>query len=90
MYKAVFIDMDGTLLKKDHTISEANKNSIQRLLDNGILVIPISARPLHGILPITQKVLPDSIPVVSLNGSYIYHEGEIISQIDISLHCCPR
>jgi Cof subfamily protein (haloacid dehalogenase superfamily) len=85
MYKAVFVDMDGTLLKKDHSISEANKNAIQRLLDKGILVIPISARPLHGILPITQKVLPDSIPVVSLNGSYIYHKEEIISQIDISL-----
>ena len=49
MYKAVFVDMDGTLLKKDHSISEANKNAIQQLLDNGILVIPISARPLHGI-----------------------------------------
>jgi Cof subfamily protein (haloacid dehalogenase superfamily) len=85
MYKAVFVDMDGTLLKKDHSISEANKNAIQRLLDNGILVIPISARPLHGILPITQKVLPDSIPVVSLNGSYIFHKDEIISQIDINL-----
>ena len=85
MYKAVFVDMDGTLLKKDHSISEANKNAIQRLLDNEILVIPISARPLHGILPITQKVLPDSIPVVSLNGSYIFHKDEIISQIDISL-----
>jgi len=85
MYKAVFVDMDGTLLSKDHSISEANKNAIQRLLNNGILVIPISARPLHGILPITQKVLPDSIPVVSLNGSYIYHKEEIISQIDIDL-----
>jgi len=85
MYKSVFVDMDGTLLKKDHSISDANKNAIQRLIDNGVLVIPISARPLHGILPITQKVLPDSIPVVSLNGSYIYHKDEIISQIDISL-----
>jgi hypothetical protein len=85
MYKAVFIDMDGTLLKKDHTVSEENRNTIQRLLNKGILVIPISARPLHGILPITKKLLPDSIPVVSLNGSYIFHRDEIIAQIDISL-----
>jgi len=85
MYKAVFIDMDGTLLQKDHTVSEVNKNAIQRLLDKGILVVPISARPLHGLLHITQKVLPDSMPVVSLNGGYIYHNSEIIFQADISL-----
>ncbi|MBC7511885.1 MAG: HAD hydrolase family protein, partial [Ferruginibacter sp.] len=30
MYKAVFIDMDGTLLRKDHTISEVNKSAIQK------------------------------------------------------------
>ncbi len=33
MYKAVFIDMDGTLLQKDHTISETNKQVIKALLD---------------------------------------------------------
>ena len=85
MYKAVFIDMDGTLLQKDHTVSDINKNVIQRLLDKGIMVVPISARPLHGILPITKHVVPDSMPVVSLNGSYIFHDNEIIYQNNISL-----
>lgn len=86
MYKAVFIDMDGTLLKKDHTISEVNKNALQRLLDKGILVVPISARPLHGLLPITQQVVPSSMPVVSLNGGYIYHNDEIIFQASVGLN----
>lgn len=85
MHKAVFIDMDGTLLKKDHTVSEANKNAIQRMLDNGILVVPISARPLHGLLPITRQLLPDSMPVVSLNGGYIYHNAKVVFQADIGL-----
>lgn len=85
MYKAVFIDMDGTLLRKDHTISEVNKSAIQKLLNNGILVVPISARPLHGILPLTQPVLPGNMPVVSLNGGYIFHNNEIIYQAHIPL-----
>ena len=85
MYKAVFIDMDGTLLKKDHTVSDNNRNVIQQLLDKGILVVPVSARPLHGILPITKHVLPENMPVVSLNGSYIYHNNEIIYQANIEL-----
>ncbi len=85
MYKAVFIDMDGTLLQKDHTVSNLNKKVIQRLLADGILVVPISARPLHGILPITKHVVPDSMPVVSLNGGYIFHNNEIIYEANIAL-----
>ena len=85
MYKAVFIDMDGTLLKKDHTISEANIQAIKRVLDLGIMVIPISARPLHGLTHLTNKVVPDCMPVVSLNGSYVYFNNQIIFQADIPL-----
>jgi len=85
MYKAVFLDMDGTLLRKDHTISDVTKKAIKELLNNGIIIVPISARPLHGMLPITQQVFPASIPVVSLNGAYILHNKEIIYQADIAL-----
>jgi Cof subfamily protein (haloacid dehalogenase superfamily) len=85
MYKAVFIDMDGTLLQKDHTISETNKQVIKKLLDKGILIVPISARPLHGILPISKQLFPDTIPVVSLNGSYIFLNNEIIYQSHVPL-----
>jgi Cof subfamily protein (haloacid dehalogenase superfamily) len=85
MYKAVFVDMDGTLLRKDHTVSEPNKMAIQKLLDQGILVVPISARPLHGMLAITRQVVPDNMPIVSLNGSYIFHNNKIIYESTISL-----
>jgi len=73
MYKAVFIDMDGTLLKSDHTSSDANKKTIQQLLQQNVIVVIVSARPLHGILPISKNVVTDDMPVVSLNGSYIQH-----------------
>ncbi len=85
MYKAVFTDMDGTLLREDHAVSGASKQIIQQLIKEGIPVIPISARPLHGMLHITDTVFPADIPVVSLNGSYIYHKGSIIYQIGVAL-----
>ena len=85
MYKAVFIDMDGTLLTSGHSISAANKEAIHKLINKGILVVPISARPLHGILHITEKILPPDISVVSLNGSYIFHNGKIIYEAAMSL-----
>lgn len=85
MYKAVFIDMDGTLLKSDHSVSEVNRVAIDKLLQKGILVVIISARPLHGILPISKGIVGDDMPIVSLNGSYILHKNEIIYQAAVSL-----
>ena len=83
MHKAVFIDMDGTLLKSDHSVSEVNRHAIQKLLNKGVLVVLISARPLHGILPISKGVVTDDMPIVSLNGSYILHKGAIIYEAPI-------
>jgi Cof subfamily protein (haloacid dehalogenase superfamily) len=85
MYKAVFTDMDGTLLKNDHTISAATQRIILALLKKGIMVIPVSARPLHGILPITLPVIDKTMPVVSLNGSYIFYQDEVLHDVRIPL-----
>ena len=85
MYKAVFIDMDGTLLRKDHTVSSITRETIQRLMQQGILIVPISARPLHGMLPITKAVFPEDNPVVSLNGGYIFQQQAVTYQAHVSL-----
>ena len=85
MYKAVFIDMDGTLLTSHHTITDTTKQIIQQLIKSGVLVIPISARPLHGMLPLTTPVFDKEKPVVSLNGSYIFHQQAIIHEVTVSL-----
>ena len=85
MLKAVFTDMDGTLLTPAHTISEPTKQIVRHLIQNGIPVIPISARPLHGMLPITETVFPEEIPIVSLNGSYIWQHGKVVHRLDIPL-----
>ncbi len=90
MYKAAFIDMDGTLLTKAHTISDVTKKIIERLIRQNILIVPISARPLHGMTPIITGVIPATTPIVSLNGGYIFHEGEIIFQSHISLNEVQR
>jgi Cof subfamily protein (haloacid dehalogenase superfamily) len=85
MYKAVFIDMDGTLLRKDHTVSNITKETIQRLIKKGILIVPISARPLHGMLPITTTVFEADNPIVSLNGGYIFQHNTVTYQAHISI-----
>lgn len=78
MFKAVFIDIDGTLIKSDHSVSEATISTIKKLTDKNILVALVSARPLHGIMPIAEKVGLENAPISSLNGGYIYSNNEIV------------
>lgn len=75
MYKAVFLDMDGTLLRTDHSVSEPTKKTIKKILDKGIPVVLVSARPLDAMLPIAREIGVLGHPLVSLNGGYIV-EGE--------------
>jgi Cof subfamily protein (haloacid dehalogenase superfamily) len=86
MYKAVFIDVDGTLIRSDHTVTKATVSTIQSLKENNILVILVSARPLSAILPIIEEIGLPGNPVASLNGAYITANGKILfdSVIDLS------
>ncbi|MEJ7830502.1 MAG: Cof-type HAD-IIB family hydrolase [Segetibacter sp.] len=83
MYKAVFIDLDGTLLRSDHSISEATRDKLQNLVAKGILVVLVSARPFHGITPISNWLGTRSLPIVSLNGAYIGLDDQIIFESGI-------
>jgi Cof subfamily protein (haloacid dehalogenase superfamily) len=87
MYKAVFIDIDGTLLKTDHSISHATIGTIKKLKENNVLVVLVSARPLHGMFAIIEQTGLKGFPVVSLNGACITIEGKTIfdSRIDTSI-----
>jgi Cof subfamily protein (haloacid dehalogenase superfamily) len=91
MYKAVFLDMDGTLLKSDHSVSEATTQKIQTLTAKGIPVILVSARPLNAVLPTFHHIgLPGSHPIVTLNGSYIVEDEIPIFQATIDLDCTAK
>ncbi|HXB09019.1 MAG TPA: Cof-type HAD-IIB family hydrolase [Puia sp.] len=81
MYKAVFLDMDGTLLRSDHSVSDETIRTIQTLTRQGISVILVSARPVNAVLPTFRHLgLPDTSPVITLNGSYIVEKDQPIFQ----------
>lgn len=79
-YKAVFLDMDGTLLRADHSVSEPTQACIRKLIGMGIPVILVSARPLDAILPTARQIGLLDYPVVSLNGSYITEQQNPVFQ----------
>ena len=45
-YKAIFSDFDGTLYRSDYTISQANKDAIQRYIEAGGHFIPAKPKSL--------------------------------------------
>ena len=53
--KAVFSDIDGTLLNRDHVVTELTRNAIHKITDNDILFTLASSRSPSGIEPIIKK-----------------------------------
>ncbi|EOD01102.1 Cof-type HAD-IIB family hydrolase [Caldisalinibacter kiritimatiensis] len=56
MYKLVAIDMDGTLLNKEHKISKENFKAIQEAIDAGVKVVLASGRIFGGLRPYLEEL----------------------------------
>lgn len=73
MYKLIAIDMDGTLLKEDKTISRETFKAIEKATDKGIKVILATGRPLEGIKPYLKKLnlMKDNDYALVFNGALV-------------------
>lgn len=66
----VGVDLDGTLLRNDKTISEETKKAVKSAFERGITVVPVTGRPLCGI-PLFILDMPEMRYVISTNGARI-------------------
>lgn len=73
----VAIDMDGTLLSSDGTISEENINAIHEVQQLGHQITICSGRSHPDIQQILQKY-GIRASIISGNGAMVYHEGFVI------------
>ncbi|KIL49555.1 Cof-type HAD-IIB family hydrolase [Jeotgalibacillus soli] len=71
--KLIALDMDGTLLNDDHTISEQNRLAIKEAQDKGITVIISTGRPLAHCKDIADS-LRLSTYLITVNGSEIWDD----------------
>ncbi|KAF0820080.1 Hydrolase (HAD superfamily) in cluster with DUF1447 [Bacillus sp. ZZV12-4809] len=72
--RAVFIDMDGTLLKASNCISRRNIEAIYRLIDQGVMVFLATGRHYEVTAPY-HKEIGLKTPMICLNGAAI-HDAE--------------
>ncbi|KAK8897627.1 hypothetical protein M9Y10_015590 [Tritrichomonas musculus] len=73
--KAVFCDIDGTLLNDQHEITLATKLSIQNLQKKNIKFVLVSGRSPSGIYSIIQNNF-NHCPIISYNGAIILDENK--------------
>lgn len=72
--RAMFIDMDGTLLTAANDISRQNKEAIYRLVDQGVKVFLATGRHYEITAPY-HKEIGLNTPMICLNGAAI-HDAE--------------
>ena len=80
MYKAVFIDIDGTLLNSQKQISNKTKEIIKSVTEKGILVVLCSGRPRNFTENISREANASKY-IITSNGSgiYDYEEDKVLA-----------
>ena len=68
LYKAIFIDIDGTLRNDLGEISDVTKNTIKKVVEKGIKVIICSGRPYKATIEISKNIFASNI-IISSNRS---------------------
>lgn len=68
----IALDLDGTLLKDDKTISNRAKQTLQKAREKGHHVVISTGRPYRSS-HMYYKELGLNSPIVNFNGSYVHH-----------------
>ncbi len=63
-------DLDGTLLRNDTSLSQYSKDTLNPLLEQGLLFTVASARSIASMRPLLAD-LPLRLPVVEFNGAFV-------------------
>lgn len=75
-YKVLFLDIDGTILKSDHSYTELTKQAIRDVKKQGVDVFLATGRPLHEIDQLADEL--DVHSYIGYNGAFAVHQNQTI------------
>src|SRR5690625_3339533 len=75
-YKVLFLDIDGTILKPDHTFSAKTKDAIQQVQQQGVEVFFATGRPLHELSDLAEQLNIQSS--IGYNGGYAIYQNTVV------------
>jgi len=82
--RLVVSDVDGTLVRKDKSLSPEVIAAVHRLRRAGVAFTLISARPVSGVLPLIAPLGID-IPLAAINGGIIFRpDGSVTTRHGIN------
>ncbi|MFI3165677.1 MAG: HAD family hydrolase [Bacillota bacterium] len=76
--KLLAIDLDGSLLHDDKSISKYSIQVINKCRELGIVVFLATARPLRVVFNMLEKTCLDVDGIIANNGATVYSNGKII------------
>ena len=71
MYRVLALDLDGTLLRDDKTVSDETVNVLRRITEEGAIVLPSTGRT-HRELPVFLEKMPFIHYALCCNGGAVY------------------
>lgn len=84
MIKAIFFDVDGTLLSfSTHQMPKSARLALNKLRDKGVKVFVATGRPPISFKRILDKLDFDFDGFIYTNGQYIVYEGEVIHDMPL-------
>lgn len=90
-YKALALDLDGTLVNSKKELSQGNKKAIWRAIDSGLAVILATGRPTLGVMPLAKELELDKRGgfILNYNGGRIAEcrSGKIIVEHVLPPEC---
>jgi len=89
IYKAIFIDLDGTLLTDGFTISPGTVEVLSRLANSGILISIVTARSPPASLQFYDQLGITNNPIICFNGALIQKENIILHDLSIETDTLP-
>ena len=93
-YKAVFSDIDGTLLNSKHQIPENTRKKIKQINQNGIPYVLVSARMPKGMTAIRAELEAKS-PMICYSGALVVDEEDhpiysVAMPQEVAMKLCRR
>lgn len=85
MYRIVSLDLDGTLLRSDKTVSRRSVETLRHCAERGMRLVVASARPARSI----RDLVPREVPIyaeICYNGAETYENGALVLEQALAPH----
>ncbi|ASK62606.1 hydrolase [Virgibacillus phasianinus] len=75
-YQTLFLDIDGTILRPDHTIMDSTKDAVKQVKEQGVEVFVATGRPLHEVYDLAKELNINSY--IGYNGAFAIYQKETV------------